>query len=401
MNIGVFTHCVADNYGANLQSYSTARYLANRGYTPIFINWAPYPPNNNETQVKLHSSFLSRYGFKVTEPCVSDNDFVEVIKKYEIKFLIVGSDCVLTYRKPFVPWILTRKGIKRIKIAKDFMFPNPFWLPFFNQIAGLKAVMMSGSCGCSDLNRASGEIRKQMKGCLDRFSYISVRDDYTKNSLYRILGKEAAERIPITPDPVFAFNQNCMPIPSKEEILEKFNLPENYIATNFYAEFLPKTDWLYNLKKEINRVGYKLVNLPMPQDINRYPSDIDIPLPLDSLDWYCIIKYSSGYVGNNMHPIIVSIHNSVPFYSIDAHGKYYLRRKIQDVSHTKEYELLKRFGLLDYHISNKKLYSITPHSIVERLLAFDKEYCTKCSDILKSEYFAMMDTIVGNINKQV
>lgn len=31
------------------------------------------------------------------------------------------------------------------------------------------------------------------------------------------------------------------------------------------------------------------------------------------IEWYALIKYSKGYVGNNMHPIVTSITNGVPF----------------------------------------------------------------------------------------
>ena len=90
-NIGVLTHCIADNFGANLQALSTACYLRNKGLNPVFFKWDPYPVNNNNEQLKLHRSFLERQGFVVTENCKTDEDFIRCISNYDIDFVIVGS----------------------------------------------------------------------------------------------------------------------------------------------------------------------------------------------------------------------------------------------------------------------------------------------------------------------
>ena len=396
-NIGVLTHCIADNYGANLQAISTAYYLRNNGYNPIFFKWDPYPVNHNNEQLRLHVTFLERHGFIVTDNCEKDEDFLRCIKEYNIDFVIEGSDCVLSYSKPLFPYALSRRGFVKKKILKDWVFPNPFWMPYLKKTPKLRAVIMSGSCGASDLRRATGETRVQMRECLNSYSLITVRDNYTKKSLNKILGEQKAKELTITPDPVFAFNQNLKDQPTKEEIINKFKLPEKYVVMGFYSNHRPSNSWLSNLKKSLNNRGISLVNLPMPQGGKEIKCDINIQLPLDSLDWYCLIKYSNGYIGNNMHPIIVSMHNGVPFYSVNAHGKYYLRGKIQSVKHTKEYELLNRFNLLQYHTAFRHIEKVSTEKVVELLLSFDKSYCLSCARVLNEEYNRMMTSILNLI----
>ena len=393
-NIGVLTHCIADNYGANLQALSTACYLRNKGFNPVFLKWDPYPHNNNDEQLKLHRTFLERQGFVVTENCETEEDFIHCILNYNIDFVIVGSDCVLTYSKPFFKYELSRRGFVKKKPLIDWVFPNPFWMPFLKNNENLRAVIMSGSCGGSDLKRASGETREKMCSCLEAFSYISVRDNYTKQSLSRIVGCVKANNINITPDPVFALNQNLNNQSTKEKLLSKYKLPERYVVAGFYDHYMPSNRWLRRLKESLNKKGMALVNLPMPQGGKEYCCDINISLPLDSLDWYYLIKYSSGYIGNNMHPIVVSIHNGVPFYSINAHGRYYLRNHLQTVKNTKEYELLKRFNLLEYHTPFKQIERVSPDKVVESLVRFDKSYCLSCAKVLLDEYNAMMTDII-------
>lgn len=394
INIGVLTHSIADNYGANLQALSTAYYLRNMGYNPIFFKWDPYPSNKHSEQLKLHHTFLQNHGFELTNNCLSDEDYIQAIEQYNINFIIVGSDCVFTHSHNIFPYRLSKSGFVKIQTLPDWVFPNPFWLPFFDKLQNLRAVIMSGSCGCSDLDKASRKVSRRMEKYLKNFSYISVRDEYTRESLSHILGYEKSSKLPITPDPVFAFNQNVKDITTRDVILKKYNLPGKYIVMAYYKSGMPSKKWLQELKNQFNNLGYKIVNLTMPQGTEPYPYDINIDLPLDSIDWYNLIKYSNGYIGNNMHPIIVSIHNNVPFYSINEHGKFYFRRLIQSVKHTKEYELLKRFDLLTYHTAINRIHAVKPKSIVDSVLNFDKIKCKKAAEVLEKEYFAMMNDII-------
>ena len=394
MYVGVLTHCIADNFGANLQALSTAAYLKNKGFIPVFFNWNPYPHNNNSQQVKLHETYLSRQGYIVSSPCQTDADFLNVMSQYNIRNLVVGSDCVLTYKKPSFPYCISRKGIEKVVVTKDFQFPNPFWLPFISNEMSVCACMISGSCGGSDLNKVSGSVKDEMRNLLNRFDYIGVRDNYTYRALEHILDYNKLSGVKITPDPVFGLNGNIHDFPTAEEISGKYNLPEHYVICGFYDTYMPAKKWIRGLISELHKNNIALVNLPMPQSSKRVECDYSIQLPLDTTDWYCLIKYSDGYIGNNMHPIVVSIHNSVPFYSINHHGKYYVPRYVQAVRNTKIYELLNRFGLLDYHVAQNLLFTVSPKTVVDKLIHFDRNYCKMCSDTLYNEYFEMMDTVV-------
>lgn len=51
----------------------------------------------------------------------------------------------------------------------------------------------------------------------------------------------------------------------------------------------------------------------MPTGIGfKHNFDFSITTPLPPLDWYALIKYAKGYIGENMHPIVVALHNAVP-----------------------------------------------------------------------------------------
>ena len=399
MKIGILTHCLATNYGANLQALSTAYYLRNHGYEPFFFNWNVYLDEVNSKmiheQVSMHTSILQRHSFEVSEPCISSNDFRKVILEKEIRNIIVGSDAVLTV-KPFLDSIsISRKGIKWGPPA-DYTFPNPFWAVFLDGFEyDVKTFLMSPSCQSSNYKMLSRWIKRKMSYQLNNFSFLSARDTYTQQMICDIAHINPLS-VPITPDPVWNFNENVgMLIPTKNELLAKYGVEtDNYILVSFYPERIKKTNILKELEMEASKRGYYLYFIPMPQD-NTEKDIRMISLPIDSLDYYALIKYSKGYIGNNMHPVICAIHNQVPFVSIDQHGKWYLHGIFQDASSSKVYDLLSRFDLNDHRINQVDLKKISSRSIFDLLVTTDINKLGHMNSILGEEYHNMMKKITS------
>ena len=122
--------------------------------------------------------------------------------------------------------------------------------------------------------------------------------------------------------------------------------------------------------------------------------DKKIELPLDPIEWYYLIKYSSGYIGHNMHPIIVSIHNNVPFFSIDQHGKRFFIRRIQFSKTSKVYDLLKKHNLLKYRITASKYKFYEPKQIINSLVSFDLEKEKNVALKMQANFEVMMNKIL-------
>ena len=98
-----------------------------------------------------------------------------------------------------------------------------------------------------------------------------------------------------------------------------------------------------------------------------------------------------------MHPILCSLHNSVPVYAIDTYGFKSNRQEygINPLS-SKTYQIISRYNLLaNYCNINKKSSLSSPSEVVDKILSFDKEKCTiKSLNMLKS-YNAMMSNILN------
>ena len=392
--VAILTHSVANNYGANLQALSTAWYLKNHGYEPIFLHWGSYLSNNTTSaQVKIHQNFLKNNGFSMSEPLKTDKEFANYINTEKIERIIVGSDCVLTYEKRRFPFRLTRKGFVRIKQSDDYMFPNPFWLSFLKDVPNIKRCLMSASCGgSSNLNINENDVRHSMKELLGKFDYISVRDTFTAKFVRRLLHNQ--REIKITPDPVFGFNTNINAIPTEEETRGKYGLTGKYYVISFYNSFWPNQKWADSLMDEAHKKGFKCVSILMPQGGRNSNFDIDVELPLDPMDWYALIKYSNGYIGNNMHPIIVAIHNKVPFFSFNIHGRSYLHGRVQLIKTSKEYDLLRRFSLQKYLVPQPLYPFVSVKKIVKHLISFETDKNKNASVIMQKEYDEMMKQIM-------
>ncbi len=404
MKIGILTYHAACNFGANLQILSTIFYLHNQGHNPIIINWFTkelenyYLKNTPSLQVEEHKNFRDKY-FPLTNRCFNDEDIIKEIEKNKIEAIIVGSDAVAQHH-PFLSRIVfpCKKIITIKKVSKDRTFPNPFWGSFYNLLEKkIPLVMMSASSQNSAYKLTPNFERKEMNLHLSNFSFISVRDQWTSKMIQYISNNKIQPKV--TPDPVFAFNNNIDIQPSKEEILQKFNLPADYYLLSFLNQKYITVDWLNEFEKLATEKGIASVALPFPQGIKfNHPLKYEINLPLSPIDWYALIKYSKGYIGNNMHPIVVCLHNGVPCFSFDNYGIVKYRLYTQKNS-SKIYHIMKRFNVMDNHIiANNKLYKCpTPLMVLNKIHHFSTEGVKTESVKIYRDYLKMMDTIVKTL----
>jgi hypothetical protein len=239
------------------------------------------------------------------------------------------------------------------------------------------------------------------------FAYVSVRDDWTRQMFLHLT--KGQYNPAITPDPVFAFNQNAAKLlPSKESLLNRFHLPEKYLLMSFLPSAFQSQTAVSSLQEWLNRFisiaeskGLACVSLPFSQCAGIGTSSHTIQHPLNPIDWYALIKHSCGYVGNNMHPIIVSLHNSVPFFSFDNYGTSHLNGLYVDESTSKIKHILDTANMADYRISctSRHFKAPTPEKVHQLLDGFNKEKCSEFANMQLNKYNLMMDSIMQSFNQ--
>ncbi|GHT07354.1 hypothetical protein FACS189432_02430 [Bacteroidia bacterium] len=410
MKTGVLTYHAGSNFGANLQALSTVGYLKKHRFDPIIINWVPkefekWTAQRVPTiQTEAHRLFCAKY-LPMTNICRNDTDVAAEIQRNGIDNVFIGSDALWNYfpesrRKKFtihpLRWEIT---------SPDHDFPNPFWGVFDQPVSEISRVAFSVSCQNTPYYLVEGKLKKTIGTCLLQFKHITVRDEWTKQLVKYFT--DGAVSPDITPDPVFAFNNNVETVLTKEYIQNKYRLNDKYILASFLH---PKFDavWAKEFEKLCNADGYQCVAFPFPEKLLSFDFDSKIELPLDPLEWYYLIKYSSGYVGERMHPIVVSLHNAVPFFCYDNYGVEHRSRWLKyiipatpnqiqkSIQSSKTFDIVQKAGFLDnYYNYNSQTLLPSPSEVYEKLVNFDSVKCKIFADTMTYNYNKSMNFILS------
>ena len=413
MKIGVLTFLHVANFGANLQATSTYYYLKNQGHTPIFINYTSYQVEitNKISQLKKklqnrsisiqtleHEKFIKEQIKNQTRNVHTCSQVFEVIKEEGIEAVIIGSDAVAQHWPLFSTLKLGKHRPFWIEpLQQERRFPNPFWGVGFSD--KIPTAMMSVSSQNSKFPIFTKSVLKRIAKQIDTMTYVSVRDAWTKDMM---LAAQPSSSIEVTPDPVFALNYNLGDlIPSENDIRRKFELPEKYVLIGLrsqvytYEELDKMNELLMNEGKEC--VAFNIDGVYA----YKHPFIYEIKLPLNPLDWFGLIKYASAYIGSNMHPIVSSLTNGVPCFSIDNWGIVDFWGKKKTSKSSKVYDVLSQYGLTDYwcSIENGKC-STTVEKIIEKLHNFPTDKVKQISIKRVNVYKNMMERIISSFGKE-
>lgn len=405
MKIGLLAYHAACNFGAFLQLLSTVEYIKKQGDEPIVINWIPkdfrkdYEKRSLPDVRSLYARLREKY-YPMTKLCETDKQVAMVIENENIEAVIIGSDAV-TQHHPLRERIHfpCRRIIYIAHPTSDRMYPNCFWGAFNKYLKKpIPLAVISGSSQDSKYYYIKGLTKFKMKKSILDFRYMSVRDDWTQKMIEYITDGDVVPKV--TPDPVFAFNNNASHlVPSKEDIIKKFGIPNDYIILSFKGAKSVSQDWINEFQKFANAKGLACVKLPYADapafgDIQYSVGDIVTPL-----EWYALIKYSKGYIGNNMHPIVTSITNGIPFFSFDNYGIPMIGGKQTNGESSKIYHILKQADLLDNRIYTccKDYSPIEPKEVLNKIINFDVLKEKTFADRYYKQYEKMMIDVYKSI----
>ena len=407
MKIGLLAYHAVCNFGAMLQLLSTYMFLKNHGHEPVIINWVAKdlenyyaqntPISQIENQLKLRLQL-----WKETALCRTIKDVANIISNEQIDAVIIGSDAVAQHHPLFERIVFPCRNIIAINsVTSDVVFPNPFWGIWTDYLdKPVPVALMSAASQDSKYKYISKKLRKQMKERIMAFSYVSVRDVDTQKMFSFITEGQCCPSV--TPDPVFAFNQNAVSlVPSKEELMKKYGLSGKYMLISFKNEKRCNVSqtWLNKFQDIAKHHGIQCVSLPFSTSLSAGKLESEIALPLNPIDWYALLKYSCGYIGNNMHPIVVCIHNTVPFFSFDNYGTKHANGLFCDSSTSKIRHILKVANLLDCRIASNSLFRRTPspEHVFNKLQTFDKAKCKNFAQGYLNKYNEMMTKILERL----
>lgn len=410
MKIGVLTYHCVPNFGAQLQTISTIGCLMKMGHEPVVLNWYPieleemYAKRIPASQVNIHNKFMNE-NIPVSKVCRTDQELASVIDNLELDAIFEGSDALFKYIPLKKRTFISKRKLRLVHLNTspvDRLEDNSFFGSYFKYLKKrIPLVGFSISSQNCPYTLMNAKEREMMHSAFSLFKAISVRDSWTKG-MVNSLNPERSE-VRITPDPVFSFNSNCyINIPSKQEVLDKYNLPDNYVLLSFRTSFL-STEYVQNLASYLKAKSLIPVAFPMPEGLKDFGLEHKIDIPLSPIEWYALIIHSKGYIGERMHPIVVCVHNSVPFYCFDEYGistRKFLFFRDYNKSSSKTYHILHKAGLEKFMCSYKEKKTIpSPQDAVNVFLGFDKKQCQAFATSYEQEYKDGMEYIISNIDK--
>lgn len=404
MKIGILAYHAACNFGAFLQLLSTVEYVKKRGDEPFVINWVPrdfrkdYEKRSSKEVRDTYAAYQQAY-YPLTNLCETAKEVAQEIERIGIESVIIGSDAVCQhhpFRERF--HFPTRRIFYIYHPTSDRMYPNCFWGIFNDYLKKpVPVAVISASSQDSKYYFIKGKTKAQMKQSILNYKYISVRDDWSQKMISYLTDGEVVPEV--TPDPVFAFNHNASDvIPPKSILLRRFNLPEDYILVSFKDHKSVNQEWITEFEQLAEKDGLACVKLPYADAHAFGKMRYDVGNNISPLEWYALIKYAKGYVGNNMHPIVTSLSNGVPFYSFDNYGIAVQDGKPTNGESSKIYHILKTADLLQYRIYTlaKSYCAPSAQSVFNALESFDLEKEQQFATTYYNKYLHMMDSVLAN-----
>lgn len=320
MKIGILTYHAPCNFGANLQAYTNQQLFSSFGHDTWVINYERpddlYPSYCDTVQQSAHSKFTTK-SLNLTRPIHNGEELSALLKEEGFDLVIVGADAVWNKR-----------------IREDLFLFTGDWLDE-NLAKKVKLAALSPAFMGKTYSDLDEELKQRVAKNLKKFSYIAVRDSWTRKCINNdIFKSEFIQHL--NPDPVVNINKFLTNRTiDKPEGIQKgkyilLTLPNNWIASNA----IKRKKWFVEFKALSNKSGYKLVELPLPDGVSGLDFDYTIPYPIDPLDWYCWIRDARAFCGLRFHAIVSCISAGTPFFSVDAYGRSNICISV-----------LKRFGL--------------------------------------------------------
>ena len=406
MKIGLLAYHSACNFGATLQLLSTYGYLTKHGHHPIVINWTPQNLEDYYRQRVPASQFQEQIAtrqrlWEETRMCRNSKDVAQAIEENGIEAVIIGSDAVAQHH-PLLERIVfpCRTIIGIIPNTEDREYPNPFWATWEDFLSrNIPVAAMSVSCQDSRYRLIPHNLRQQMAARVVRYKYLSVRDTWTRQMMEHLTSGRLKPEV--TPDPVFALNDNAGEwIPGKDGIIRKYNLPEKYILLTFPdgSATVPQS-WIDKFQELALKDGKECVLLPFSHADSFGTLPHTVRLPLSPTDWYALIKHASAYVGYNMHPIVVALHNQVPFFSFDNYGRKRFNGLLTDDRSSKIRHILGEAMLSQQRISciNRGFKAPSSQEILARLKSFPHDKSQAFATKYLDKYNTMMNEIIHRL----
>lgn len=305
MRIGILTFHNGNNYGGILQCYALQQVLSDLGHSVEVINYSSrkclsllnrirakvMTANDFKTLYNSLKDFVRKDNHTSSDTRLNEQS-LQVFDKFRSEYLnlspILTSETIGEYANSHFDLIIV--GSDQVWTP---LFDNPLaylidWEPQF------KGKRMSYAA-CSAYKNLRGSQKQKIKSCLEKFDFITVRDNTTQQLVNNVLGKEPL----IVPDPSLLYSYN-------EFIKEKEREP--YILT-----YILGSEIIGGHKKALDKIKAKIGDLPVysiiipcnSHDIEAYADKAFATL--SPAEWVNLLYHASYVYTDSFHAIMFSL----------------------------------------------------------------------------------------------
>lgn len=290
--IGILTFHHVYNYGAVLQAYGLQQFLKSNGYEVSIINIKTF-----------HRKKPGAFGVKSAMSCVMKKGYYQSYldsRNKAIKFDRFCSDYLLLSKKfdDLNQFENQNTAINTFVVGSDQIWNPKFGTKamntyFLSEVSNKRKKI--SYAGCIGSSVVDFKTLNQYSNLIQEFDHISVRDEFTKEYLDKIVKKN----VDLVVDPSLLIDWS-----EKYVDLTHFNLPPEYIFVYGISNNTEKI--LYSLKNEFN---LPIVTVGMENEDKSYASDFVLN-DVGPLEWVELIKHSSYVVTKSFHGLMFALNFS-------------------------------------------------------------------------------------------
>lgn len=305
--IGIITFHCADNFGAVLQVYSLQKTIELMGYNPEIIDFRPYRLTKNYSLFVDFKKSLEEMGFLRTtkKMLIRIKNFKENYTRknnfnhFRNKYLNLSSNTFLTSselikRKPLYDYYIT--GSDQVWNPRFFSDIGESYFLDFAVIDSIKIAYAA-----SIANQIEKDYIDVFRRNLERFDYISVREESAKKTIDKLTEK----KVHVTLDPTLLTTEE-----------EWRNISTFNFSTDKYILVydLVKDPVLISIANRIaNQTGYKIISYSSKKGYNNWHSSFSTLNPTEFLGLFDKAEF---VITSSFHGTVFSVIFNKPFYTV-------------------------------------------------------------------------------------
>lgn len=351
--IGIITFHKSKSYGAVLQAYATLQVIKKMGYDAEFVDYTNYYEQNRKKILKKGINGL--YSFlkcRVKEIMFRDKYWEEkafgnILDIYDYSCSKIKSSNI--------------QDFKKIKYDTIIVGSDQVWNPnitngidetyLLNFGVTLNRISYASSMGSYKLNESEKEI--YIKN-LQKFSFISVRELYSKNELQDLTDKN----IKIVIDPTMLLTTNDWNTLINKFVSNSKEIQQKYILSFFVGGTTDTyQEYIDYVKKELGLPAWNIhINLHQRFGIDKTLAGVTVP------EFINYIKNASFIITDSFHGTVFSLlfkKNFLPLNNV--------------LNPVRVKELLNKFGISDRLNNLKKINNEINYKKVNDILEKNRE----------------------------